>query len=65
MSRYVIEGMYWKAGDSIYIDTQNDNEGYTVVCLNDLIKNNIMENSKVTIVIDVEGDFLVEQQERM
>lgn len=71
MSRYVIEGMYWKAGDSIYIDTQNDNEGYTVVCLNDLIKDNIKENSKVTIVIDVKSnndfldDLLMEQQEQM
>ena len=51
--RFVIEGMYWRAGDNIYIDTQDDDDGYTVVCLNELIKNNIDENSKVTIVIDV------------
>lgn len=54
MSRYVIDGMYWSAGDNIYIDTQNDDTGYTVVCLNELIKDHIKENSKVTIVIDVE-----------
>jgi hypothetical protein len=52
--RYVIDGMYWSAGDNIYIDTQNDEDGYTVVCLNELIKDHIKENSKVTIVIDVE-----------
>ena len=54
MSRYVIEGMYWSAGDHIYIDTQNDDLGYTVVDLKELIKEHIKENSKVTIVIDVE-----------
>jgi hypothetical protein len=52
--RYAIEGMYWSAGDNIYIDTQNDDMGLTVVCLNELIKDHIKENSKVTIVIDVE-----------
>lgn len=54
ISRYVIEGMYWKAGDNIYINTQNDECGYTSVCLNDLIKNNIKEHTNVTIVIDIE-----------
>jgi hypothetical protein len=54
ISRYVIEGIYWKAGDNIYIDVQNDECGCTSVCLNDLIKNNIAENTNVTIVIDVE-----------
>lgn len=52
--RYVIDGMYWYAGDNIYIDTHNDECGWTVVCLNELIKDHIKENSKVTIVIDVE-----------
>ena len=52
--RYAIEGVYWSSGDNIYIDTQNDDDGYTVVCLNELIKDNIKENSKVTIVIDVD-----------
>ena len=51
--RYVIDGMYWKAGDDFFIDTQNDDDGYTVVCLNDFIKDHIEENSNVTIVIDV------------
>ena len=46
MSRYVIEGIYWNAGDAIFIDTQNDEGGWTVVCLNDLMKDNIKENSK-------------------
>ena len=54
MSRYVIEGKYWKAGDDIFIDTQNDDSGYTVVCLNDLIKDNIKEETNVTIIINVE-----------
>lgn len=55
MSRYVIEGMYWRAGDNIYIETQNDEDGITEVCLNELIKDHIKENSKVKIVIDVKN----------
>ena len=51
--RYVIEGMYWSAGDDIYIDTQNDDDGWTVVCLNEFIKDHLKENTNVTIVIDV------------
>lgn len=53
MSKYVIEGMYWSAGDNIYIDTQDDDDGCTVVCLNELIKDHIKQNAKVTIVINV------------
>lgn len=53
--RYVVEGTYWYAGDSIYVETQNDECDITEVCLNDLIKDHIKENSKVTIVIDAEG----------
>lgn len=54
MKKYVIEGTYWSAGDSIYIDTQDDNCDYTVVCLNELIKEHIRQNTKVTIVINVD-----------
>ena len=54
MSRYVVAGMYWNAGDELFIDTQNDDNGWVSVCLNDLIKNNIKPNTKVTIVIDTE-----------
>lgn len=53
MSRYVIDGMYWRAGDDIYIDTQNDDADWVVVCLNDFIKDHIEENTNITIVIDV------------
>ena len=55
MTKYIIDGMYWSSGDNIYIDTR-DIKGWTVVCLNDLIKNYIKENSKITITIDVEED---------
>lgn len=71
MSRYAIEGMYWYAGDDIFIDTQNDDDGYTVVCLNELIKDHIKENSNVRIIIDVEKnndlleDLSMEQKEQM
>lgn len=54
--RYAIEGMYWSAGDNIYIETQNDDTGITEVCLNELIKDHIEENSKITIIIDVKGE---------
>lgn len=54
--RYAIEGTYWYAGDIIFIETEEKgiNELPTEVCLNDLIKDHIKENSKVTIIIDVE-----------
>ena len=56
MKRYVVEGLFWYAGDNVYIESEEKGmDGLpTEVCLNDLIKDNIKENTKVTIVIDVE-----------
>lgn len=54
MSKYVIEGMYWTAGDDIFIDVKND-DVFTVVCLNNFIKKNIKENTNISITIDT-GD---------
>ena len=56
MTRYAIEGLVWWAGDSVYIETEerSPNGLPTEVCLNDFIKDHIKENSKITIVIDVE-----------
>lgn len=56
MTRYVIEGLVWWAGDNVYIETEErgPNGLPTEVCLNDLIKDHIKENSKITIVIDFE-----------
>ena len=42
-----------KAWD-VAIGYQNDDSGYTVVCVNDLIKDNIKEETNVTIIINVE-----------
>lgn len=55
MIRYAIEGLYWYAGDNIYIETEERgiNGLPTEVCLNELIKDHIEENSKVSIVIEV------------
>lgn len=50
--RYIIEGTCWRAGNDIYIDAHDD-DGYTIVCLNEFIKHNVKEESKVTIIIDV------------
>lgn len=49
--KYVIKGVYWCAGNDIYIDAHDD-DGYTIVCLNDFIKHNVKEESKVTVTID-------------
>lgn len=56
MTKYAIEGLVWWAGDNVYIETEKRgmNGLPTEVCLNDLIKDHIKENSKITIVIDVE-----------
>jgi hypothetical protein len=55
--RYVFEGTYWKAENNVYIDTQDDEYGYSVVCLNGFIGKHIKVGSKVTVVIDVEKEI--------
>ena len=59
MSRYVIEGKFWCVGDKIFIETEEKgmNELPTEVCLNDLIKDNIAEESEITIVIDTKNNI--------
>ena len=54
MSRFVIEGKFWYAGDNIYIETEEKgiNGLPTEVCLNEFIKDNIAEESEITIVIE-------------
>lgn len=54
--RFVIRGVCWNAGNDIFIDAQNENGEWTIVCLNDLMKYCIKENSRVNIVIDVEDN---------
>lgn len=49
-----IKGIYWNAGDDIFIDVQNEYGEWKIICLNDLMKNCIKENSRVSIAIDVE-----------
>lgn len=71
MSRCVIEGMFWSAGDSIFIDIGNEKEGWTAVRLNDALKRHIKEDSRVIITIDIKDDndlmedLLMEQKEQM
>ena len=59
MTRYVIKGKFWWAGDKIFIETEEEgmNELPTEVCLNDLMKNNIAEESEITIVIDTKRNI--------
>lgn len=54
MSRFVIEGKFWCAGDNIYIETEEKgmNGLPTEVCLNEFIKDNIAEESEITIIIE-------------
>ena len=60
MSKIVIEGKFWCAGDNIYIETEKKgiNGLPTEVCLNEFIKNNIAEESEVTIIIEPKGGKL-------
>ena len=57
MERLILGGMVWWAGDNIYIEKEKDRNADEVrfeeICLNDYIKKNIKENSKVVIAIDV------------
>lgn len=50
--QFVVEGVFWSAGDNVYIDVKGD-EVYNCVCLNELMKRNIKENSKITVTIDI------------
>ena len=63
MSKYVIKGMYWKAGDDIFIDTKNDDR-WSVTNLADFIRHNIEENTKVTITIEVHENAIPESIEK-
>lgn len=53
MKRFAIEGQFWSAGDINYIDIKNDDGSYTVVSLNDFMRNNIEQEAKLSIIIDV------------
>ena len=59
MTRYVIKGKFWCVGDKIFIETEEEgmNGLPTEVCLNDLMKNNIAEESEITIVIDTKKNI--------
>ena len=54
-TRYVIDGKFWRAGDNLYIETEEINTlGLpTEVCLNDFMKEHVPEESEVTIIIDI------------
>lgn len=53
--RFVLEGKFWFAGDRIFIEVKDEyaKEVYNEVCLNDLMKDHIKEESEVRIIIDV------------
>ena len=55
MNKYKLKGNFWYAGDNVFIETAELNEiGLpTEVCLNDFLKENIKENTKITVVINV------------
>lgn len=54
MERCVLKGICWYAGDSAYIETNSDKGKVDEINLVQFIKENIKENSKVTIIIDYE-----------
>lgn len=52
--KLIIHGMFWSAGDNIYIDVR-DNEGKCkCVCINDLMKEHIEQNTILDIEITIE-----------
>ena len=55
MKEFVLEGKFWFAGDRLFIEEKDEyaKEVYTEVCLNDLMKDHIKEESEVRIIIDV------------
>lgn len=57
MSRYVLEGKFRHIEDKLFVETEEQGmNGFpTEVCLNDLIKGNVAEESEITIVINVKN----------
>lgn len=55
MERFILSGMIWYVGDSIYIETEKyfGEKKFEEICLGDYIQEKIKENSKVVITIDV------------
>ena len=55
MERFVLSGQIWWAEDNIYVETEKyySEQRYEEICLNNYIKEQIKENSKVIITIDV------------
>lgn len=53
MKRLIIKGIFWTAGDEIYVEYWN-NQGWENISLNELLKRNVKENSNVTITVEVE-----------
>lgn len=56
MSRYVIEGQFWYAGDNVYVESKEREENGLPIelCLNDFLKKYIKEETKISIVINTE-----------
>ena len=53
--RYVVEGNIHFGEKLIFVETEQDEKGNPLgTFLNELLEMNVKENSKVTIVIDVE-----------
>lgn len=56
MKNIVIQGKFWHAGDRVFIEEKDEyaREVYNEVCLNELMKDNIKEESHVKILISFE-----------
>lgn len=52
MKKLTIKGIFWTAGDEIYVERWNG-QGWENISLNELLKRNVEENSNVTITIEV------------
>lgn len=56
MKEFTIEGKFWHAGDRLFIEEKDEfaREVYNEVCLTELMKDHIKEESKVKITISFE-----------
>lgn len=52
MRNIKLEGMFWSAGDRIFIDEKTDTDTPNVICINDYLKATVEENSNVSVTID-------------
>lgn len=52
MNKIEIKGMFWSAGDLLFVDKKNEDGSWDIRSLNDYMKENVKENTNIVITIE-------------